>query len=103
MTRLPREERENLLSELLNPELDHTRKSEILQTLRVSLDTADGEIEDFTKSNTKLKADNEDLIISNSKLFRQLGVVGSTEEKKVEEKIKEFSETVTIESLEKDV
>jgi phage I-like protein len=99
--RLTREERENLLADLLNPELDHTSKSEHLQKLRVSLDTADGEIEDFTKSNTKLKADNDDLIISNSKLFRQLGVVGGNEEQKIEEKVKEFSETVTIESLEK--
>jgi phage I-like protein len=80
--RLTREERENLLADLLNPELDHTSKSEHLQKLRVSLDTADGEIEDFTKSNTKLKADNDDLIISNSKLFRQLGVLGEMKNKR---------------------
>lgn len=101
--RLSREERENLLGELLNPELDHTRRSEILQNLRVSLDTADTEIEEYTKTATKLKADNEDLIISNSKLFRQLGVVGAPESQKEEAKEKEFSESVTIESLEKGV
>lgn len=101
--RLSREERENLLSDLLNPELDHTTKSEHLQKLRVSLDTADGELEEFTKSNERLKKDNDDLIISNSKLFRQLGVVGGNEEQKEQQKEKEYSETVTIESLEKGV
>jgi phage I-like protein len=101
--KLSREEREQLLADLLNPEIDHTTRSEHLQKLRVSLDTADGEIDDFTKSNAKLKTDNEDLIISNSKLFRQLGVVGAPEDKKEEEKVKEFSETVTIETLEKGV
>ncbi|HWI49886.1 MAG TPA: gp7 family phage scaffolding protein [Rummeliibacillus sp.] len=101
--RLSREERETLLSDLLNPELDHTTKSEHLQKLRVSLDTADGEIEDFTNSNKKLKSDNEDLVISNSKLFRQLGVVGAPEHEKEQAKEKQFSETVTIESLEKGV
>jgi regulator of replication initiation timing len=95
---MSREEHEALLSELLNPEIDHSRKTDILQQIRVDHVTAHSEVEDLTKQNTKFKTDNDDLIISNSKLFRQLGV---TETKEPEVKKKEFSETITIEEIEK--
>jgi hypothetical protein len=45
-------------------------------------------VEDLAKANTKFRTDNEDLIISNSKLFRQLGVVGQSEEGKKERRRK---------------
>ena len=98
---MPREEHEALLNELLNSELDHSRRTEILQQIRVDHVTAHSETEDLTKANAKFKTDNEDLIVSNSKLFRQLGVVGQSEEGKEKEKEKEFSETVNLEDLEK--
>jgi len=96
---MKREDHETLLNELLSPELEQSRRTEILQALRVDHVTAHSEYDDLSKNNKKLTTDNEDLIISNSKLFRQLGVVGGEEKKEVKEK--EFSETVTIESLEK--
>lgn len=99
---MSREDHENLLNQLMNPELDHTQRTDLLQQLRVDYTTVHTDFEEITKNNTKLKTDNDDLIISNSKLFRQLGVTGNeTLEKKEEQK--EFSETVTIESLEKGV
>jgi hypothetical protein len=48
-----------------------------------------------------LQSDNDDLIISNSKLFRQLGIVGANDETKKKEEKKTFSESITLESLEK--
>lgn len=96
---MSREEHEALLNELLNPEIDHSRRTEILQTIRVDHVTAHSEVEDLTKANTKFRQDNDDLIVSNSKLFRQLGVTGTKEEPEVKQK--EFSETVTLESIEK--
>jgi hypothetical protein len=98
---MSREEHEALLNELLNSEIDHSRRTEILQQIRVDHVSAHSEVEDLTKANTKFKADNEDLIVSNSKLFRQLGVVGSGEAGEKKEEQKEFSETINLEALEK--
>jgi hypothetical protein len=101
MALMERDKHEALLNELLNTEIDISRKTEILQELRVDHVTGHSKFEEITQSHTKLQRDNDDLIISNSKLFRQLGTVGGNEEQKQEEKVKEFSETVTLEALEK--
>lgn len=97
---MPKEEHEKLLNDLLLPELEHSRRTEILLALRTDYGTVLADHKDLTDTKTKLTADNQDLIISNSKLFRQIGITGNdTKEKEVVEK--EFSETVTLESLEK--
>lgn len=101
--RLSREDRETILNDLLGAEIDHATKSEHLQKLRLALDTSDVEIEDFTKKTEKMSGEINDLVISNSKLFRQLGTESGTQQQKEESKIKQFSETVTIEGLEKGV
>lgn len=96
---MTREEHENLLNELLSPEIDHTRRTDILQQLRTDYTGVHTDFEQINTRSERLQKDNEDLVISNSKLFRQLGVVGTPNEEK--EKEKEFSETITIEQLEK--
>jgi hypothetical protein len=45
----------------------------------------------------KLSKDNSDLVIANSKLFRQTGVVKDEPKK---DEAKEFSKSITIEALE---
>ena len=97
---MEREKHENLLSELLNPEIEHSRRTEILQEIRIQNDTDIHDFSENTSKADKLTRDNNDLVISNSKLFRQLGVTGDDkpDNKKVE---KEFSETITLEQLEK--
>lgn len=101
MVLMKREDHEALLNELLNTELEHSRRTEILQQLRVDHSTGHAGFEEITKTNKKLQTDNEDLIVSNSKLFRQLGVTTPKEEKKIEEE--EKSKTITIEDLERGV
>lgn len=96
---MSREDYENLLNELMTPELDHSTKTDILQKLRVDYTNVHSEFDELTKTSSRLQKDNEDLVVSNSKLFRQLGVVGTPNEEKEEKK--EFSETITIEQLEK--
>jgi regulator of replication initiation timing len=94
---MERDAHEALLAELLKPELEHSRKTEILQQMRVDYAQV---IDDDSKSKQsleKLTKDNNDLVLSNSKLFRELKI-DEKEDKKEEEK-KEFSETVTIEQL----
>lgn len=98
--RLKRDDHENLLNELLTPDLDHSRRTEILTSLRAHDVAINGEYEEVSTAKSKLEKDNADLIVSNSKLFRQIGVVGGPNEKEVEKK--EFSETVTISQLEKE-
>lgn len=96
---MQRELHENLLNELLNPELEQSRRTEILQELRVDYATVETDFNQLTESNTKLQKNNDDLIVSNSQLFRQVGITGNKElEQKEEEKT--FSETITLESLE---
>lgn len=96
---MPRDDHENLLNELLTPDLEHSRRTEILQLLRVDYGTVLTDFDTATKTTEKLQRDNSDLVVSNSKLFRQLGTNEDPDKKKKEEE-KSFSETVTLESLE---
>lgn len=97
--RLKRDEHEALLNELLTPDLEHSRRTEILTQLRTHDVTFNSEYEELTTKASKLEKDNADLIVSNSKLFRQIGVTGTEQEPELEKK--EFSETITLEQLEK--
>lgn len=97
---MEREEHENLLNELLTGELEQQRKTEILQTLRADYAETLGKIEEMTENNNKLQKDNDNLVISNSQMFRKLGDQYKTEDESEEEEQKEFSETVTLEQLE---
>jgi hypothetical protein len=92
---------ESLLNDLNNPELEHARRTDILQELRVAQSTAYKYEEDTTKKINHLEKDNNDLLLSNSKLFRQIG--NDLNPPKEEETKKEFSETITIEQLEKGI
>jgi hypothetical protein len=97
---MERDDHESLLTELLNNDLEHSRKTEILQQLRVDYGTVHAEFGDITKTRDDLQKKHDDLIVSNSQLFRKLGTIDRPDkEKEVVEK--EFSETVTIEQLEK--
>ena len=99
---MKKEDHESLLNELLDPELETSRRTEILQLLRNDYNTVIAEHEEMTANIEKLQKDNSDLVLSNSKLFRQIGIMGNTE-KEEELEQKEFSETITIEELEKGV
>lgn len=99
MPLMSRDDHEALLNELLNTEIEHSRRTEILQQLRTDHVTGHADFEDISKTNKKLQTDNADLIVSNSKLFRQVGVVGTGKEEEFEEE--EKSKTITIEDLER--
>lgn len=97
---LNREDHEGLLNELLAPEIEAARKTEILQSLRDNYTEYTTSFEVLSNEKDKLSKDNADLVVANSKLFRQTGVV--KEEVKVDV-AKEFSKTVTLESLEQKI
>lgn len=94
---MEREKHESILNELLNPEIDQSRRTELLQELRVDYGSVITDYTELKQSNEKLQADNSDLVVSNSKLFRQIGLTDTNEKEEVKEK--EFSETVTLEGL----
>jgi mRNA degradation ribonuclease J1/J2 len=95
---MEREAYEAILNDLLNPELEQSRRTELLQNLRVDYGTVISEHEEHTGKIKKLSEDNSDLVVSNSKLFRQIGL--TNKEDKKEEAKKEFSETITISQFE---
>lgn len=95
------EEHEALLNELLGADVEQSRRTEILQQLRVDYGTVRADFDNLTTTNQRLQSNNDDLIISNSQLFRQLGVVGGNADQQKAEEQKTFSETVTLETLEK--
>lgn len=97
---MPLEEHENLLNELLNHELDQTRRTEILQTLRTDYGSVLTDDKTKTEELEKMSKQHADLVTSNSMLFRQLGVQSKQGEDKEKLEDKQFSETVTIEQLE---
>lgn len=98
---MPRDDHEALLQELLSPELEHTRRTEVLQALRADYSSVTQEHEEHTKKLEKQTNEINDLVTANSKLFRQVGIVDGDESKKKEEEQKSFSETITLEELEK--
>jgi hypothetical protein len=100
MPQLDRESHEKLLNELLDPELEASKKTDILTQIRDNYTGFTTEYETLNQSAEKLKQDNADLVISNSKLFRQTGVLGDSAKPKEEEK-KEFSQTIKISDIEK--
>ncbi|AYJ76462.1 scaffolding protein [Bacillus velezensis] len=91
------EEHEDILNKLLDPELAQSERTEALQQLRVNYGSFVSEYNDLTKSHEKLAAEKDDLIVSNSKLFRQIGLTDKQEE---DHKKADISETITIEDLE---
>lgn len=95
---MEREKHEELLNEILVGEVERSRLTEILQELRADNTQVLEETQSLMKKADKLERDNDDLIISNSKLFRQVGIVGTEKEEEVGQK--ELSETITIESIE---
>lgn len=97
---MPRDDHEVLLNELLIPDLEQSRRTEILQQLRVDYGTVHVDFDGLTVANTKFQKDNSDLIVSNSQLFRQVGITGNPK-KEEEQNQKTFSETVTLENIEK--
>lgn len=99
---MPREDHEKLLNELLMPELEHTRRTEILQLLRTDYGTVLTDFDGLTSTKTKLEKENSDLVVSNSMLFRQIGIKDDPAAKE-KDKAKTFSESVTLEALEKQV
>lgn len=98
---MDREKHEELLEELLTEELPIDRKTEILQDLRSEHVATHENFSALEQTNSKLSKDKEELLMSNSKMFRQLGVTGNDDLEKEHEE-KEFSETVTISELEKE-
>jgi mRNA degradation ribonuclease J1/J2 len=82
---MEREAYEAILNDLLNPELEQSRRTELLQNLRVDYGTVISEHEEHTGKIKKLSEDNSDLVVSNSKLFRQIGLTNK-EDKKEEAK-----------------
>lgn len=97
---MERDNHEALLNELLTVDLEHSRRTEILQELRADYSNVLGDFDNLNKTTSKLQADNDDLVRANSMLFRQAGIVGDKKAEKHEEQ-KEFSETVTLEELER--
>lgn len=98
---LTKEEHEAYLEKLLNPDLEQSERVEILSALRGDYATVIEEHQTLTNAVEKSKSRIDDLVHANSKLFRQVGIVGQDEEKKKEEEQKTFSETITLEAFEK--
>lgn len=97
------EKYEALMNELNNPDLEHARRTDILQELRADYTSVHTDFETLTKTNEDFKKKNDDLVHANSKLFRQAGFLDREDrEKQQEEEQKSFSETVTLSDLVKD-
>lgn len=96
------DEHNELLQKLNDPELPHSDRTEALQLLRTDYNDFHQTHNDIVSKNEKFQKDNDDLILSNSKLFRQTGFLDNTDKQK-EEEIKNFSETVSVSQLEKGV
>lgn len=94
---LNRDEHNNLLSELLTPELDASRRTEILETIRDNYTEFSASTETLMKEKEKLEKDNSALVVANSKLFRSAGIV--VDEPPKNDPKKEISKTITIDQL----
>lgn len=100
---LNREDHEKLLVDLLNPELEQATKTDILSQLRDNYTGFTTEHETIVSEKEKLKNDNADLVVANSKLFRQTGVMSEGGQKKKEDEKQTFSETIKLSDIEKTI
>lgn len=94
---MSREDYEELLGKLNNAELPHSERTELLQTLRADYSNVIGDHEKMSADIEKIQKDNADLVLSNSKLFREVGLKSDPKDTEPDEK--EFSETVTVSQL----
>jgi Phi29 scaffolding protein len=99
MTLLGKERHEEILGELLNPELEQSKRTELLTELRGAHNSAHEYVGTLDETNKTLKKNNDDLILANSQLFRSQGITPDSKQEK-EEKKKEFSETITLSQIE---
>ena len=95
---MERDNHEQLLSELMGQPTE-TRKAEILQELRTDYSGVLNDHTQLTEREKQLAKDKEDLLIANSRLFRQNGIYVDDKEKDKIVEEQTFSETVTLESL----
>jgi hypothetical protein len=98
---MTRDEHESFLTDLLNPEIEQSKKSEILQNLRVDYGKVLADHEDLNKKVGEQDHAIRDLTLANSKLFRDLGVQDRDPKELEKDQEKTFSETVRIEDFEK--
>jgi regulator of replication initiation timing len=96
---LAKDKHEEILGKLLNPELPQSERTDLLQELRVDYGAVLADHEDHTTKIKTLSETNTDLVVANSKLFRQIG--RDNEDDKKEDDKKSFSESITIEKIER--
>lgn len=98
---LDAERHEEILTLLNNPDIEQSVKVDLLTELRTGFTDGTNQITELSQNVEKLTSTNNDLLHANSKLFRQVGIQGKDEEQQKEEEEKTFSETITLEQLEK--
>lgn len=98
------DEHQELLNELAGEEpIERSRLVEIAGNLRDNYAETTKSFEENTSKLDGLQKENYDLVVSNSQMFRQLGSQNSSEESKKKEQEKSFSESITIEDVERNV
>jgi len=98
---IERERHEEILAELLKEDLEISKRTELLDELR---NVNNNDIQVLTEKEEALKRlskQKEDLVVSNSMLFRKLGIESEKEAGGDTLAQKSFSETITLEKLEK--
>lgn len=99
MTLLDRERHEEILGELLKPDLEQSQRTQLLTELRGAHNSAHEYVGTLAQENENLQKNNNDLVLANSQLFRAQGITPNSKEEKVE-KEKAFSETITLSQIE---
>jgi len=93
---------EEIMIALNDKETSLEERTAMLQELREDNAKMIGDFETFTNKQKELEEENKELLLTNSKLFRSQRYYDDTFEKQEEEqKKKSFSETATIEDLER--
>lgn len=93
------EEHEEILNTLLNPELEQSQRTELLGKLRADYGSVITDHRAMSDEVGKLSKEKEDLLITNSQLFRERGVAQYPKEdqKKLEEK--ERAESIKVDDI----
>lgn len=92
------EEHEEILNTLLNPELEQSDRTELLNKLRADYGSVITDHRDMTGNLEKLNKEKENLLITNSQLFRERGIAQYPDDKK-EVKDKEIAETIKVSDI----
>lgn len=95
---MTREEHEEFMNRLNDPEIPLSERTEVLSTLRNDYGAVLDKEKELSEKAEKLQSDKEELVLTNGAMFRQLGIREEDSKENTEDK---KEEVISLEDIER--